>query len=264
MSQEKSEPPARLFEAHDLLVAVAMATRLPVPVDHARAGGRVAASAWAAPLVGVLVGAAAAAAFAAARALGLSAELAAWMAIATQLILTGALHEDGLADSADGLGAGGDPERIRAAMRDSRIGVFGAAALIVLLGARAGALGALETAFAALIASGALSRAVMVVLWAAAPPPTGADGLAARAGRPRPAQALVAVALGGGAAFLATGEAGEPALIGAGCALVFSGGFALYARRRVGALTGDLLGAVQAISELCVLLAFAASVAAAD
>ncbi|MCI4664282.1 MAG: adenosylcobinamide-GDP ribazoletransferase [Neomegalonema sp.] len=241
------------FEPSDMLVAIAMATRLPVPVDHERAVARIAASAWAAPLAGALIGVAGGLVFWLLTLAGAPAAAAAWCALAAQLLLTGALHEDGLADAADGLGAGGSAERIRDIMRDSRIGAYGAAALLLALGARAGALGGLETAFAALIASGAASRGIMVAIWAAAPDVTiGADGLASQAGRPAPAQAIAALALGVAIAFAA--EAGFTLLLALACAAALSGLFAFYAWRRMGRLSGDLLGATQVIAEVAFLV----------
>lgn len=260
-------PRRRLFEVHDLAVALAMATRLPAPVNHARAGDRIAAAAWAAPIVGALVGALAGAVFTLGQAAGLGPAACAWAAVATQLLVTGALHEDGLADTADGLGAGGAPDRIRAIMRDSRVGVFGAAALIVALAARAEALGAIaapSATAAALIAAGAASRAGMVALWAAAKPTkTADDGLAARAGRPLLPQALAAAALGLGVGVGAIGLAAPAALsaaaAGLAAGLLAGGAIVLLARRRLGAVTGDVLGCAQVLGEVALLSALAAA-----
>lgn len=263
MAQERPQMPQdRLFEPHDVAIAFAMSTRLPILTDHARAAKRVAAAAWAAPLVGVAIGAAAAAFFALLSVCGLPTGFAAWTAVGAQLLLTGALHEDGLADSADGLGAGGDPGHIRDIMRDSRIGVFGAAALIVALGARASAVGAFVSVwdvFAALIAAGAVSRAIMALIWTFAPIAAGEDGLAARAGAPKPEQAYLAAGLGLLASVWAILATNGGAAVGIALATLLAGGFALYARRRVGALTGDLFGAAQLIGEITILGACAAS-----
>ncbi|MEL6316326.1 MAG: adenosylcobinamide-GDP ribazoletransferase, partial [Pseudomonadota bacterium] len=129
--------------AADLAAAAALLTRAPVPVDHAHAGRRGARAAWAWPVVGAALGGAAAAALAGGLALGLPPGPAAAAALAALVLATGALHEDGLADLADGLGGGRDRARALEIMRDSRIGAFGAAALLLAFLARWSALAAL-------------------------------------------------------------------------------------------------------------------------
>ena len=257
-------PWSSMFELHDLAIALAMATRLPVPVDHDRAAERLAASAWASPLIGVLIGAVGASVFVLFQLFGASSSTAAWFAIGAQLIATGALHEDGLADAADGLGAGGEPDRIRQIMRDSRIGAYGAAALIIALGARAAAVGDVATgygAFALFIASGAASRSIMVLIWTLAPVEPGRqDGLAARAGRPGREAALAACGIGVVLALaLVWSWAALWALI---LASVLSAMFAYYALTRTERLSGDFLGASQVIAEIILLAILASALAA--
>jgi len=102
-------------------------TRLPTPADAgAHAPPDFEASDWALPLVGALVGVLAGAALLIAMRLGLSPTLAATVAVATMALVTGALHEDGLADFVDGIGGGATPERKLEIMRDSRLGAYGA------------------------------------------------------------------------------------------------------------------------------------------
>src|SRR5256885_2159102 len=91
--------------------------RIPVPV---RGGATLADSAWAFPLAGATVGAFAASAYLLLLSLGLAHGIAAWLALAFQIVLTGALHEDGLADTADALVHGRSREQKLAIMRDSR------------------------------------------------------------------------------------------------------------------------------------------------
>jgi adenosylcobinamide-GDP ribazoletransferase len=175
------------------------------------------------------------------------------VALATIIWVTGALHEDGLADVADGFGGGRTREAKLEIMRDSRIGTFGALALILALLARAGAIAALATPLAvasALVAAGAVSRAalppVMTVL-----PLARADGLAAGAGRPHPTRAAAAVLVAALIALALLGQAAAAALVaGAGAAFVV----AWLARRQIGGHTGDVLGAVQQLTEIGVLL----------
>ena len=245
--------PGPLFEAHDLRAALGLLTRLPVPLDHARAGARMGASCWAWPLVGALVGALAGLLQAAALTLGLAPGAAAVAALAAGLILTGALHEDGLADCADGFGGGHDRDSRLEIMRDSRIGSFGAAALILALLAKwdlLRGLGPVE-ALAALAVSGALARAWLgaALRWV---PPARSDGLAATAGRPRMAAAVAGLLIAAAFALamdpLRGPAAAAAAAIGAGLVLVAG-------LRAVGGRTGDVLGAGVVLAEIGALAA---------
>jgi len=109
-------------------MAVAFFTRIPIGTP-AEADWQLAQAAWAFPLVGAGVGAVAAFVFVIAQLIGLGDWPAALLAVTASLVLTGALHEDGLADSADGLFGGADRDRRLAIMRDSRLGTYGACAL---------------------------------------------------------------------------------------------------------------------------------------
>src|SRR5262249_8153233 len=144
----------------DLQVALGFLTRLPVG-----AVGSLGNAAWTFPLVGLIVGVLAALVFAIARGLSLPHEIAAILAVATAIALTGALHEDGLADTADGFGGGVERWQRLAIMRDSRIGSYGVIALVMSVLIRVEALAALPgpgRVAAALIAAHALSRAALV------------------------------------------------------------------------------------------------------
>ena len=114
----------------ELGTGLAFLTRL--PVRCALGGeGSLARAAWAFPIVGALVGAFGALAFWGAALVGLHPFVAGVLAVAATLLVTGALHEDGLADTADGFGAGGSRERKLEIMRDSRIGTYGVVALVL-------------------------------------------------------------------------------------------------------------------------------------
>ena len=118
------------------------------------------------------------------------------LAIAALACATGALHEDGLADFADGLGGASRARRLEI-MRDPRVGSFGVIALVLALLARAGALAALAgpaEVGVALIAAAALSRALLPPAMLALPQARG-DGLAVQAGRPHPARVAAALAI---------------------------------------------------------------------
>ena len=121
-----------LFE--DFAIATALLTRLPVGAETPGEPGAIAAAGWAFPLVGAGIGGLAALAFLLALLLGCGIPVAALLALLAGLALTGAFHEDGLADTADGFGGGKDREAKLAIMHDSRQGTFGILALILSLG----------------------------------------------------------------------------------------------------------------------------------
>src|SRR5437763_523525 len=98
------------------------------------------AACWALPLIGLIVGAIAALVLLGAAWIGMTPAVAAGLALAAAVLVTGGLHEDGLADTADGLGGGKDRDHKLAIMRDSRIGSYGVLALMLTLGLRWSAL----------------------------------------------------------------------------------------------------------------------------
>jgi adenosylcobinamide-GDP ribazoletransferase len=237
---------------HDCKAALAFLTRLPTGRQRPWRDLDLAASAPLFPVVGALIGVAGGLAYALAMWLGLPPWPSAALALTTMLWTTGALHEDGLADVADGFGGGRTREDKLRIMRDPRIGSYGALALALALLARAGALVALANpldVLAALVAAGAVSRAALPAVMATLPQAR-ADGLAAAAGRPHPLRAAAAALVAALIATLLLGQAAPAALLaGAGGALVV----ALLARRQLGGYTGDVLGAVQQLGEIGVL-----------
>lgn len=238
----------------EFLDAVRFLTRLPLP---AAADGRfdLAGAVWAFPLVGAGIGAASGLVFASAWALGLPRPGCALLALAAGMLLTGALHEDGLADTADGFGGGGDLARKLAIMRDSRIGTYGVLALILATGLRAAALagaGGPAAAVTALVVAHGASRA-FVPLAMLLLEPARTDGLAASAGSPSERRAAVAAGLGAGLAFLLLGPGRGTLTLLAACVAV--GMMLLAARRQIGGYTGDVLGSVQQVGEITMLLA---------
>jgi adenosylcobinamide-GDP ribazoletransferase len=243
----------------DFKVALSFLTRLPVRFDRPVPPPALAASAPMFPLIGALVGLAGAAIYTFGARLGLTSFLAATLALAALALLTGALHEDGLADTADGFGGGRTREQKLGIMRDSRLGTYGAMALALTLLARLGALSTIATptgVAAALIASGAASRALLplaMTLW----PPARLDGVGVGAGRPTPWQAGAAGLLGLVLLLLVL----EPmqAAAGAIVALAAAGAIGALARQQIGGLTGDVLGAIQQAAEIALLLVLAAS-----
>jgi adenosylcobinamide-GDP ribazoletransferase len=248
---------ARRGPFDEFAVATALLTRLPVGAP-AVADGAVAAAGWAFPLVGAGVGAFCALVFFVAELLGAGSAVAALLALAGGLAITGALHEDGLADTADGFGGGSGREQKLAIMRDSRHGTFGVVALVLSIGLRGAALGAIGEpigAGLALIAAHAVSRGALPALMRQLPAAR-TDGLGATAGRPSLAVTLIAAAVGGLLALATLGPGrGAAALVLAGGTLALA---ALLARRQIGGYTGDVLGAFQQIGEIVMLLVAAA------
>lgn len=239
-----------------ILAALMLLTRLPVRVDRTMDPAAFPRAFGWFPVVGALVGAAGGLVLWAAGG-GVPPLAAALLAVAAQVLLTGGLHEDGLADVADGFGGGRDRERRLAIMRDSRIGSYGTLALVIGIGLRvaltAPLAGTVE-AVGALVAAGALSRAPLAAM-ARTMPPARADGLAVAQGRPSGLVALAAAVAGTGIA--AAVEPGWPAALSAAAlaAATLSG----LAMRRIGGVTGDVHGAAQQTAEVAALLALAAT-----
>jgi adenosylcobinamide-GDP ribazoletransferase len=246
---------AMIFD--QFLLATAVLTRLPVAATTSEEG-TIAEASWAFPAVGAGIGMIAALVLFVASSFNVGEGSAALLALVTAGLLTGALHEDGLADTADGFGGGRTPDEKLAIMRDSRSGTYGVLALIFSIGLRAGALIAIGSpieAGLALIAAHTASRAGLPVImrWLV---PARADGLGATAGTPGPVTMLVALAIG---IFVALGMLGP---IRGAVALVLTGvtvtATAMLARREIGGYTGDVLGALQQVGEITMLLVAAA------
>ncbi|BAK83551.1 adenosylcobinamide-GDP ribazoletransferase [Komagataeibacter medellinensis] len=211
-------------------------------------------SIWCWPLVGAVLGAAGALTYASLRHCGIAALPGAGWAISLQLLLCGGLHEDGLADMADGCGGGHGRAHKLKIMRDSRVGSYGVMALVVAILVRVGALAAMPgaTALVALPAAGALARAAMVgVLWRL--PPARSDGLASTLHH-LPATALVAcLCMAGGLAAVLL--PGTRAVTAVAVAVAATGIMCRLARWQLGGQTGDVLGATAAVTECAILTA---------
>ena len=207
------------------------------------------------PLVGMAIGALSAAVWLGANEVGLPRELAAVLALAASVLATGALHEDGLADSADALGGGQDRERVLAILKDSRIGTYGALALSFSLLIRAGAIARLdEHSWFALVVVHCLARLGPVRLMFSEPYVS--DLAHAKSPSFLPiARGQLVVAVGWVLLCLAAAAVfGKLSLL---CCAVLSGTNSLlpflaapYYRRAVGGITGDLLGAQEQAAEM--------------
>lgn len=247
---------------NQLRLAAGFFTRLPMAPPGAAQAGFLAAAAGAFPIVGAGIGLAGGIVYALAAALALPPLAAALVALAATAALTGALHEDGLADVCDGIGGGRDRyDRLRI-MRDSHNGTFGTLALILAIGLRASLIASVALpggVIAAMIAAGAVSRALLAPVMMLAPAAR-ESGLAAAAGRPDSRDTIIALALAAAVSWLCLGLGG--ALVAVAAAALATAGSALLARRMLGGYTGDVLGACQQMAEIAV-LAVAAAMAAA-
>jgi len=216
---------------------------------------------WAFPLIGAVVGVLGGAAYAACAWTGMPPIVASVWALTAMVVVTGALHEDGLADTADGFGGGKTRERKLEIMRDSHIGSFGAIALILSLAARGAAIAALGQplrVLPALVAAASLGRAAMMVPLLLLVPAR-SDGLAAGLGAMQRSRAVAALAIAAlltlvlmpfGAALRAMAGAVVAALV-----------LSWIAWRQIGGYTGDVLGAVALVAE-CVAIGVMASMKA--
>ncbi|MBV8650834.1 MAG: adenosylcobinamide-GDP ribazoletransferase [Alphaproteobacteria bacterium] len=244
----------------DVIAATSFLTRLPVARFASDDTGLLARSMRAFPIVGIVVGLIGWAAFAIATALALPASIASLLALVATVLTTGALHEDGLADTADGFGGGEDTARKLAIMRDSRSGAFGIIALVFSLALRGAALVALagsDTGVGfALIAAHVVSRAALPIVMRQLVPAR-SDGLGASAGQPDDAAIAWCLGIGIIAALICFGlTRGILALLVTAAAVAL---LAALARRQIGGYTGDVLGAAQQIGEITMLLTAAAA-----
>lgn len=239
-------------EAASFLLALQFLTRLPVQTQSIYSPERMASSVRYYPLVGALVGAASAVTFAGAAAI-LPVQLAVLLAVAVGLLMTGAFHEDGLADTFDGVGGGAVRDKALEIMRDSRLGTYGTLALLIALGLKVGALVSFPAPMvgAALIAAHGLSRlsAVLVIATSeyARDEGTGkpvASGVSTNS-------LLVAWATGALIIVLWIGFQAPLALTyGVGGLALGHVLMRLFFESKLGGYTGDTLGAVQQASEI--------------
>jgi adenosylcobinamide-GDP ribazoletransferase len=248
--------------AADLKISILFCTRLPlaranlaehVPID----GSDVARASWAIPLAGALVGGIGALVYCAACQIELPPLPAAALALAATLATTGCLHEDGLADTADGFGGGKDREHKLAIMRDSRLGTYGACALAASFMLRWSALATIADPLPvamALMAAHASARAPLPAFMRLVRPAR-SDGLSAHAGRPPPESVAAASLLGAIALLLGLGPAG--AIAGLLLLMCASVGMAWLSLKQVGGQTGDVVGALEQVNEILILLAAA-------
>jgi adenosylcobinamide-GDP ribazoletransferase len=241
----------------DVRIATAFLTRLPMPHPDGMPPEALVRAFRAFPFVGAAIGLAIGLLYLGLLAIGLPNFAAAALALGGGALLTGALHEDGLADMADGFGGGRDRAAKLEIMRDSRLGTYGAMTLMVSFAAKFSALATLPTALVVpgLIACHALARgilpAMVIVL-----PSARQQGLAANSGTPTQATAVIAAgsALAIAVLLLPWTYALAAALVASICACAIG----LLALRQIGGHTGDVLGAAEQVAETSILLLLAA------
>ena len=250
-------PDALRGAGHDCATAVVFLTRVPVPWHIPDLEQRLPrATPWF-PLVGLGIGAVGALAWALVALLG-DPLLAAIAAVAATALVTGAFHEDGLADTWDGLGGSPECERALAIMKDSRIGTYGTLAVVLVVLARIAALSALAgAAVAALLGAHVLARLSSLPLIRALPyaRSDGGTGKPFAGGVSRGGLAAAA-AFSAAVSLLLWGFIGAVAVWLAGAAVVVVTGWWYY--RRLGGITGDTLGATNQLVELAAYLALLA------
>ncbi len=241
-----------------LRLAITLLTAVPLPGGSAGAPGRrtAAAALYWAPVVGLALGAAAAAVLIACRAGHTGSLLASVLAVAVLAALTRGLHLDGLADLADGLGSRRPAEQALEIMKRSDIGPFGVVTLVLALLIQVSALARADQVgrgpLAVVAAAVAARLAVMLACRRGIPAarPGGLGALVAGTVRPAAAAGLVLVTIGGAAAlgwiYAAATAAG----------LVVSIALTALSVRRLGGITGDVLGAVaETTMAVCLLVA---------
>ena len=236
-------------EARLFLIAVQFLTRIPVGTVDAWPSDWLARAAKYMPLVGALIGAVAGAAMIAA-ALIFPEPLPIVIGLATAILVTGALHEDGLADTIDAFGGGKSRERCLEIMKDSRIGTYGTLALIIVLALKGAALLSLDPLSAACVFIAAHAGARLATVMTLRALNYAGDG-SAKVSRPAseltPQELATAIVLGLAPGLLVL----KPAtfFISTAFAFIAAAAMALMAQRRVGGYTGDVLGAIEQVYE---------------
>lgn len=248
-----------LRELRLFLTAIQFFTRIPAPAWVGHSAQQLEQAARYFPLVGICIGALSAAAlWLGAQALPLS--LAVGLSMAASILATGAFHEDGLGDYADGMGGGHSKEKVLAIMKDSRVGAYGVIALVLVLLLKFMALlelCSMQTPLfvaAALIAAHALSRLMAASIMLTQRYVRDDDSARAKAAAQQISPTSFAIALLTGIAAIgilfAAGAHPAPIFIAVSAAFLMRVHLASQMQKRLGGYTGDCLGAVQQLSEL--------------
>lgn len=238
-----------------LLVAIQFLTRLPVPHLEGFEPRWLDRSAAYFPLVGLIVGLIAAFVLLGA-ALIWPEPIPAILAVAAGIAATGAFHEDGLADTADGLGGGQSRAQRLLIMKDSRIGTYGTVALVMALGLKVACLSALTPVAGALALLAAHAGGRIMPVIASALLPYGGDGDGAKVAPITPSSRRLAFAVATGLMPFALIPL-SPAALALGAGVITAAVLLAKAMHAIGGHTGDVLGAAEQAFETAVLLALA-------
>lgn len=239
----------------DLLLTLTFFSR--IPAGSAHRAGRLADAVWLLPVTAVLIALGPAGAMVAAVFFGVPALGAAFIAVAALAAVTGALHEDGFADCADGFFGGAERARRLEIMADSRLGTYGVLALILAVGLKAALLAPFVAdplaAACVFVAAAVVARTLALFPWVGLP--SAREGLAAAMGRPSPSTFRLAAAIGAGLALLLMLPVGIGALLaGLGLSIAAVIGVARLADRLIGGHTGDVIGAAVVAADLAYFL----------
>ncbi len=245
-------PRALRKRTEEIGLAIGLLTRLPLPAFETRTCASLGSAFWAYPLAGALIGAVSAAILCLAIAAGFTPLVAALMALAAGITASGGFHEDGLSDFWDGLGGGRTREEKLAIMRDSRIGTYGAMALLLTIGMQIALIvdlqqyAGLETAAFAIIAAEIAARGA-IAMPACLLEPARTDGLGRLLTGLQPATVAAAILI---AVFASAGLLGLTGIVLAACAAIGALGITLLAGCFLRGFTGDVLGAAVVTARL--------------
>jgi len=235
----------------DIRTSIALLTRIPVKAEF----DRVSHAAWAYPLAGLAVAIIAGLVTFLLLWLGIAPAIAAGFWIASTIVLTGAMHEDGLADCADGFWGGFDKNRRLEIMKDSQIGSYGVIALTLSIGIRWFAVTILiQTGdwFWVLLAVEVISRSAMPAVMHSLPHARD-TGLSHAQGRPAMQNAALAAGVGFAISFICLGWVAFKLVVLLGIVTFAMG---VLSQRKIDGQTGDVLGATQQMALLTALIAF--------
>ncbi len=246
------------ISAWDIALTLVLLTRLPVPKLQDQLFARQAKAVWAFPLVGLIVGTLACAVGWVALQIGLSPLISATLCVTAMITVTGAMHEDGLADTIDGLWGGYTVDRRLEIMKDSHIGTYGVLGLIFSQLLRVLAIGILLEAdwLSGVLVASLFSRAMMPCVMRILPNAR-KTGLSRSVGSPPSSSVLIGLGIALTFSLLTLGSSATIPML---CAVGTSAVVAATAKARIKGQTGDILGAVQSVSEIAILLALAAMI----
>jgi adenosylcobinamide-GDP ribazoletransferase len=241
----------------DLKICIQLLTRLPVYISDTQEGFSISGASRLFPIVGAIVGIIAAAVLWVGSWFTFPSAILALLALLTMTLVTGALHEDGLADTFDGLGGGLTREQKLSIMRDSQIGSYGVMALLFSFGLRWASLTEIteqgfDVVLMSLIATAAASRAALPAVMHFIPVAR-EDGLSVGAGKPSFDRAITALLIGVGFLLFLLGF--RTCIVAIGLSALVAGMFVYFVAMRLGGQTGDVLGATQQITETTIFLA---------